>query len=239
MDTKTLDPHMQLSVILPCYNPLPGWTQHVLDGFRRIEQEVPGTELILVNDGSPEDVSAGVNELRQHIAGLTYIHYEENKGKGYAIRTGAAAASGRYVIYTDIDFPYTHASFMSVYRTLEAGQCDIAVGVKDSRYYEHVPVLRRWTSKTLRLMTRRILRISVTDTQCGLKGLNRKGVQILEQGHVNRYLSDLEMICNAERAHLRLQPVPVTLREGVSFSKVKMQILVRELANFIRIMAKK
>jgi glycosyltransferase involved in cell wall biosynthesis len=239
MDTKTLDRPMQLSVILPCYNPLPGWQQHVLNGFRRIQQEVPGAELILVNDGSPADIAADVDALKKNIPGLTYIHYAENKGKGHAIRAGSAAASGRFVIYTDIDFPYTHDSFMSVYNALDSGKCDIAVGVKDSRYYEHVPVLRRWTSKTLRLMTRRILRISITDTQCGLKGMNRNGLAILEQGQVNRYLSDLEMICNAERARLRLQPVPVTLREGVSFSKVKMSILVRELSNFIKIMSKK
>jgi len=236
MDTKILDPGMQLSVILPCYNPLPGWTEHVLAGFRRIQKEVPDTELILVNDGSPAAIDDDVALLQKEIPGLKYVHYETNRGKGHAIRTGAAQAAGQFIIYTDIDFPYTHASFMDIYRALAAGKADIAVGVKDSSYYEHVPVLRRWTSKTLRFMTSRALRISITDTQCGLKGLNRHGLKILEQGQINRYLADLEMICNAERMHLRLQPVPVSLREGVSFSKVKLQILMRELTNFMSIM---
>lgn len=230
---------VQLSIILPCYNPLPGWNQHVLAGFRRIQNDIAGVELILVNDGSPSDITDDVAVLKKDIPGLKYIEYKENKGKGYAIRTGAAQASGNFIIYTDIDFPYTHESFMRIYDALVNDKCDMAVGVKDNVYYTHVPLLRRWTSKALRLMTRRILRISITDTQCGLKGLNRQAVNILERGRVNRYLSDLEMIFNAERMQQRLLPVPVSLREGVSFSKVKMKILVRELANFMSIMTQK
>lgn len=208
----------------------------MLAGFRRIREEVADTELILVNDGSPDNIEDDVAALKKQVPTLKYIHYETNQGKGHAIRTGAMQATGQFIIYTDIDFPYTHTSFMDIYRTLVSGKADIAVGVKDSVYYEHVPALRRWTSKTLRFMTSRMLRISITDTQCGLKGMNRHGLKILEQGRVNRYLADLEMICNAERMRLRLQPVPVSLREGVSFSKVKMTILVRELANFMSIM---
>ncbi|WP_165836285.1 glycosyltransferase family 2 protein [Taibaiella soli] len=230
---------MQLSIILPCYNPLPGWHEHIITSIEKIRKEIAGVELILVNDGSPVDLSRDIAVLKKEIPGLKYIHYHENKGKGNAIRTGLSKAEGRYIIYTDIDFPYTHESFMRIYETLISDKCDIAVGVKDDLYYEHVPLLRKWTSKTLRFMTSRLLRISITDTQCGLKGLNQHAARILEQGQINRYLFDLEMIYNAERMHQRLLPVPVSLREGVSFSKVKMKILVREFTNFMTIISQK
>lgn len=218
---------------------MPGWTQHILDAISRIQDETGQVELVLVNDGSVQDIAADVALLQQSVPTLKYIHYATNRGKGYAIRAGAAAASGQYIVYTDVDFPYTHKSFMAVYHALQAGNCDIAVGIKDSHYYDHVPQMRRWISRMLRFMTGKLLRIGITDTQCGLKGLNRNALPLLLQGNIDRYLSDLELICTAERRQMRLLAIPVSLREGVVFSPVKMKILLRELSNFASILRSK
>ena len=78
-------------------------------------------------------------------------------------------------MFTDVDFPYTQDSFMSIWAALEAGEVDIAVGIKDASYYQHLPPARVAISKGLRWLARTFLGISITDTQCGLKGFTRNG----------------------------------------------------------------
>ena len=41
-----------LSVIIPCYNPQKDWAKNVVEYFQKIKNEIPGVELVLVNDGS-------------------------------------------------------------------------------------------------------------------------------------------------------------------------------------------
>lgn len=229
-----------LSVVLPCYNPHfhKDWVDTIIHNMRQIRQKIPESELIVVNDGTPENIQDGLEEIRHSLENVSIISYEVNRGKGYAIRQGIAKASKELVIYTDIDFPYQHESFLRIYRELNETDTDIVVGVKDEAYYEGVPSFRRYISKGLRWMIRNLLSISITDTQCGLKGFKSSVKHLWLEGSIDRYLFDLEMIYNAEQLHYRIRPLPVKLREGVEFSHVKMNMLTKELKNFLKIVWK-
>jgi hypothetical protein len=85
-------------------------------------------------------------------------------------------------------------------------------------------------------MIRTIIRLQITDTQCGLKGLQRDAKDLLLSGTIDRYLFDLEFIYKAERKGLKLKAIPITLREGVQFSKVKWTIISGEFKNFLKIL---
>jgi glycosyltransferase involved in cell wall biosynthesis len=228
-----------VSIILPCFNPLEGWLKTIDVGFSHILKENIVAELIIVNDGSSKNFNE--QETRAFFKSqpqVKVISYQLNRGKGYALRQGVVAASGDFVIYTDIDFPYTHQSFLKIFNKLKDNGCEVVVGIRSEEYYTHLPKMRVYISKFLRLMIRKFLRIPTDDTQCGLKGFNRKGKEIFLQTTIDRYLFDLEFIFLSARKKVGLKTVVVELREGIELSRMRWPVLLQEFGNFLKIFAR-
>ena len=192
-----------VSIVLPCYNPLDGWLEIIDTSLTRIQQENIEAELLIVNDGSSHNFDEG--KVKQFFAKRLEVHiisYQQNRGKGYALRQGVKEASGDLIIYTDIDFPYTHQSFLKVFSALKNDNNDVAIGIRSEEYYTHLPKMRVYISKFLRFLIRKFLRIPTDDTQCGLKGFNQKGKEVFMQTEIDRYLFDLEFIFLSARKKL-------------------------------------
>jgi glycosyltransferase involved in cell wall biosynthesis len=229
---------VRLDIILPCYNPPIGWAENVVQSAHTVQAQLgQGVSLtvILVNDGSQKGITEqDIQVLKEGLAAFEYVTYTQNRGKGFALRKGVAAARGDLHIYTDIDFPYTTQSLQNVFALLQNGEAEVVAGVRDEKYYDHVPGPRRRISKILRWMLRTFLRLKVTDTQCGLKGFNPKGREIFLQTRIDRFLFDLEFVFLASNEKkTRLLPAQVELRPGIEFSKARMGILARESVNFL------
>ena len=231
-----------VSLILPCYNPPPGWEQNIYANYTALSDKIGiRPELIIVLDGTSDLVNdSALQYLSAHITGLQVIRYPVNQGKGFAIRQGVSRASSEIIIYTDIDFPYTIDSMYRIYRSLTTDNNEVAIGIKDAAYYAHVPYLRRVISRFLRSMTGIFLSLPVTDTQCGLKGFRSNVTPLFLQTTINRYLFDLEFIRNCFRSKkFRIKAIPVTLNEKVQFRKMNYSILLPEMFNFVQLLFKK
>ncbi|MBA3828299.1 MAG: glycosyltransferase [Taibaiella sp.] len=228
----------QISVILPCYNPPMHWEKRVTNSIELLQQNAESIELIIVNDGSSADLSLSFVTIKNKIKNSIIISYNQNRGKGYAIREGIAAATGDYIVYTDIDLPYTNNSVQKIIDSLVNDKYDIAIGVKDQNYYRGVPLFRTGISKILRGLSTLLLGLKNTDTQCGLKGMTKQASSVWAEGVIDHYLFDLEAIYKAEKKGYKIIGVPVTLREGVKFSTIKGKVIVTELRNFIRLTIK-
>lgn len=229
------------TIVLPCYNPQPGWAQRVVEQYKAISAllGVP-VEIILVNDGSTAIVSEQeVNVLKTAIPSFIYMSYPRNRGKGYALRKGVAAAGSGIIIYTDIDFPYAVDSLVAVYKALNDENYDAAPGIKDKNYYAKVPVVRRYISQALRFLIGLFFRIPVTDTQCGLKGFKKHVQPIFLSTTIDRYLFDLEFIRLLYRKGYKVKPVPVSLNDNVVFRRMNYKLLLPELFNFLKIAIRK
>jgi glycosyltransferase involved in cell wall biosynthesis len=232
-----------IDIILPCYNPANGWVNNIVAAYEELKLQLPSTNihLILVNDGSSKGISTNlIDALKKQIPSLQYIEYAQNRGKGYALRQGVAAAQAPFCIYTDVDFPYTTSSIIKIIQTLVVNKSDIAAGVKDANYYHHVPAFRRFISKLLRKSTASILRLKVADTQCGLKGFNEAGKKVFLETTIDRYLFDLEFVYLASgNNNINIVPVEIELKPNVLFSSMRAGVLFTEARNFIKILFKK
>lgn len=231
---------MHVSLILPCYNPPAGWVENIIRRYSEVQSFLSAdSEILLVQDGRSAQISEqDIAYLQQSLPSFKHIHYPENKGKGYAIRQGVKNAKGDLVIYTDIDFPYTTNSIRKIYDTLNAGNCDLAAGVKDDVYYKHTNAARKFISKTLRGMIRTFFSIPIDDTQCGLKGFRKELNPVFTGTTINRYLFDLEFIRDAHKQGYSIQAVPVKLNEGVQFRHINYRILIPEFINLIKLLLK-
>ena len=236
-----------LDIILPCYNPRPGWEGHVVDSLRelrsRLGNAVGSMRLYVVDDGSsrkdqiaPEHVEA----LRTRLDGveLHWMAYEANRGKGYALRTGVQEARGDLQIYTDFDFPFQVRHLAEIFRELAAGNADIVPGVRLA-YRTHLDTWnRKFLSSGMRFLNRFILRLSCPDAQAGIKGFNARGRRIFLMTRIDRFLFDTEFLMLAARGDVVVKPIEVELRPEVHFSSMGLKVMAVEAVNFLRILCR-
>lgn len=231
----------QLDIVIPMYNPPKGWSSVLIERLQPIIEKTNHlVRVILVNDGSINgNVVPEIEFLSNQGFEIKLVQYSQNQGKGYALRQGVQQSSAKYLMLTDIDIPFTEESMWAILRSLEHHNADLALGQRDDSYYENIPNSRKRMSKWLSVVNSRIFRLPVKDTQCGLKGLNKKGKQIFLQTSIKRYLFDLEMVFLAsKKKDLKLTPVPVILRPGIQLSNMRLKVIVPELMNFFRIVMK-
>jgi glycosyltransferase involved in cell wall biosynthesis len=227
----------RIDIILPAYNPLPGWEDVVIQRFRSIRMALPelAFHLIIVNDGSTKLDEEIIERLQAAIPELQWIAYRENQGKGYALRQGVSDAGGDFILYTDIDWPYTEESMIRLIRRLMEG-AEVVIGIRDEAYYKHLPSARRLISKWLRTFNAWFLRLRANDTQAGLKGFRKHIIPIFLSTTINRYLFDLEFIyLLSKQKKLKMESLPIQLREGITFSRMNKRILLQEGWNFLKI----
>ncbi len=135
--------------MLPCYNPDLNWAVNISIRYNEIARLLPNYqfELILVNDGSSRNINPELQKLSKEIAHCHLVNYTSNKGKGYAIREGVKKATGDFIVYTDVDFPYTNQSFVQIVEGLN--EADITIGTRGTSYYQNIPLHRAIISKPL------------------------------------------------------------------------------------------
>lgn len=231
-----------LDIVLPCYNPPIGWEKKVIETYKFFCKALPEvqTGLIIINDGSSTDISDAITAIKKAVPFFILDAHPTNKGKGFTLRSGVEKSTAEICIYTDIDFPYTNESMLSIWKELAIKKTDIAVGIKNADYFTHVPPVRKYISKLLQKMIRVFLGLTVSDTQCGLKGFNEKGKTIFLQTSINRYLFDLEFIYLAgKNKQVQLSEIEIQLRPDIHFRAMNLRILFTESLNFLKIVLRR
>lgn len=223
-----------LELVVPFFNPSPGVVEAAVKAFREFQKTLPEwqAKLILVDDGSAVPTGLPV------VGDVEMARYPENRGKGYALRHGISFCKTDRILYTDIDFPYTFQGMAAVLASLEDG-ADVALGYRAETYYQQVPWFRKQLSRTFRFVLKNLLKSEVTDTQCGLKGMNKKGREIFLQTRIDRFLVDMEFVrlCSSTSG-LTIKGVPVQLRKDVVFSRMGVRTLIKEAGNFLKLLAR-
>jgi glycosyltransferase involved in cell wall biosynthesis len=192
-----------------------------------------------VNDGSKSGIRAqDIDLLKAAIPGFTYIDLQINQGKGGALRDAVRQTTGKWVIYTDADYPYLIDNAVEMFRLLSTDAADVVVGVRDEQYYDQLPLGRKIFSLSLKLMNYVFFpQLKVKDTQSGLKGFNQKGKEIFLKTRIPAFLFDMEfLVLASKRSDIRIEWIYVQAREGIVFSTMRAKTILTELANFASIL---
>ncbi len=120
----------KLSIVIPAYNE--GNTIHlILDKIKAVELINHLTkEIIIVNDCSTDHTENAIVDYRSNNPDLEirYYKHEVNKGKGAALHTGIAQATGEYLIIQDADLEYDPAEYNDLLKPVCKGFADVVYG---------------------------------------------------------------------------------------------------------------
>ena len=190
---------MRLTVIIPIYNEA-STLATLLDRVRAVEIE---KEIIVVDDGSDQ---ATKEELAQAVADdVILLTHAENRGKGTAIRTALAQASGDAVIIQDADleyFPEDYANLVTVYVDNDASA---VYGVRD---LSHRSRLMRWGNQAMTLATNVLYGQNLKDMETCYKLIDRELLQSLEL-QSRRFEIEAEITAKLLRSGVAILEAPI------------------------------
>jgi dolichyl-phosphate beta-glucosyltransferase len=204
-----------LSIVIPCYNE----EQRIGPTLAEIERHFAASglayELLVVDDGST-DGTADLVAARARLNGcLRVISTRPNGGKGHAVRTGALAARGQVIMFTDADLSIPIGIVDDFLRAIGAGD-DIVIASRahpQSREQVRPPLSRRIMTRVFRRIVHLLLPVGgIRDTQCGCKAYRREIARdLFSRQTIDGFSFDAEVLHLAHRAGYRVTEVPFIL----------------------------
>jgi dolichyl-phosphate beta-glucosyltransferase len=172
-------------------------------------------EIIVVDDGSKDGTAASAEGF---LAGLDdiaarVIRYEQNRGKGYAVKTGLLAATADIALFSDADLSTPIEEMPKLVDPIQRGEFDVTFGSRAldrSLIGTHQPWRREQGGKVFNLVVRTLTGLPFWDTQCGFKAFNLvKFRPLLELMQIDRFGFDVEFLYVANLHGLKLKEIPV------------------------------
>jgi len=153
---------LRLSVIVAAYNEV-GTVATVVERLRQVPLDI---EVIVVNDASTDGTAEVVDRLHREGCIDVLRHHEVNRGKGAALRTGIAAATGDVIVVQDADLEYYPQELGRLIQPISRGEADAVYG---SRFLggDH-RVLYFWHSvgnRFLTLLSNMFSNLNLTDME--------------------------------------------------------------------------
>lgn len=194
----------KLSVVIPCYNEEKTLAAVVA---KVLAADTAGLELevLIVDDRSSDRSAAIAQNLSQTDARLRVLLHDKNMGKGAALRTGFAAASGDLVVVQDADAEYDPADFVKLLGPILAGTADVVYG---SRFLERGAteahyLLHGLANRFLTHLSNLLTGLKLTDMETCYKLVPKA---LLERITITENRFGIEPEITAKLAHLNPRP---------------------------------
>ena len=188
--------------------------------FDRVPQMGGGTELIFVEGNSKDDTYGAIEREIPRRPGMNARLFKQpGKGKGDAVRTGFAHATGEVLMILDADLTVPPEDLPRFYEAWRSGKAEFVNGVrliypmeeKAMRFFNLVG------NKFFSLAFTWLLSQPVKDTLCGTKVLSKRSYDVIAAnrnyfGEIDPF-GDFDLIFGAAKYNLKIVDLPVRYRE--------------------------
>lgn len=206
-----------ISIIIPIHNDVNTIGQTIDNVLRFFDVEKLLGEIVVVNDGGQENGVEVVKEKMKNTDRVRMIDRKENKGKGFSVKEGIGQSTGRFVFYTDADLPYGTEYIKQMYQKLQAEECDLILAnrnLSNDGAMKKVPLIRKITHVIYAFFVGALI-VKFSDTQAGLKGMNRKIAEtIVPRLTIDRFAFDVELILLTQKNGFKISELPVVLQQS-------------------------
>jgi dolichol-phosphate mannosyltransferase len=203
---------VKLSIIIPCYNE-ERTLEGCVDSVLAIQSEILEIELIVVDDCSTDASLTVARRLAERVPSMILLHHEENQGKGAALRTGIASATGDFVAIQDADREYDPRDLVRLLVPLRAGEADVVLGSRFLSYGYH-RVLYYWHSlgnRVLTTLSNMLTDLNLTDMETCYKVFRREIIQSITIEE-NRFGFEPEVVAKVAQMRLRIYEMGISYR---------------------------
>jgi glycosyltransferase involved in cell wall biosynthesis len=198
---------MKVSIVIPCYNEK-ATIEKIVEAVR--SAPIESKEIILVDDCSQDGTRAVLEgKISQMVDRI--IYHQVNRGKGAALRSGFAVATGDIILVQDADLEYSPEDYPALLEPLMSDKADAVLG---SRFMGGRPhrVLFFWHmvgNKFLTLLSNMFTNLNLTDMQTGYKAFKApliKSIQIEE----DRFGVEPEIVAKLAKLRCRIFEVGIS-----------------------------
>jgi glycosyltransferase involved in cell wall biosynthesis len=194
---------MKLSIIIPVYNE----KATVLELLGRVESLPIDKEIILVDDGSTDgtrDILSGLAPGRAAV-----ILHASNQGKGSAIRSGLARASGDVIAIQDADLEYDPRDLMKLLVPITEGRATVVYGSRFTGERKNMFFWHWVGNRFLTFVTDVLFDTTLSDMETCYKMFRSeviKGIQLKS----SRFEIEVEITAKVLKRGHRIYEVPIS-----------------------------
>lgn len=203
-----------ISLIIPAYKQektIVKDVEQIEDALKNLPNEYT-YEIIIVVDGFLDKTYQNAKKI--HSKHVRLLGYEQNQGKGHAVRYGMSRAKGDIIGFIDAGMDINPKGISMLLEHFYWYDADIVVGSKLHPVSKvNYPNSRRILSRGYRFLTRVLFGFKVRDTQVGLKLFKKDVVKkVLPKLLVKKYAFDIEFLAVAYRkGFTRIYEAPVEI----------------------------
>jgi glycosyltransferase involved in cell wall biosynthesis len=200
---------VKLSIVIPVFNEAKTVDQ-LLGMVLRVDTGLE-TELVVVDDCSTDGTRAVLERAKDKHSNMVLLFHEKNQGKGAALRTGFAAATGDIVLVQDADLEYDPKEYPHLLQPILDGHADVVFGSRFLGGGAH-RVVFYWHyvgNKVLTMLSNMMTNLNLTDMEVCYKVFKRevlKDITIRE----NRFGFEVEITAKVARKKWRIYEVPIS-----------------------------
>ena len=198
---------MKLSIVIPCFNEK-ATILELIDAVR--SSPIQDKQIIIVDDGSTDGTREVLKGIQDQ-GDIDIIYHDTNKGKGAALSTGFAAATGDICIVQDADLEYDPQEFPLVIQPILDGKADVVFGSRfqSGRPHRVVYFWHRIGNGVLTLLSNIFTDLNLTDMETCYKAFKREIIQSISIQE-KRFGFEPEVTAKISRRDLRIYEVGIS-----------------------------